>query len=81
MTDLVVRIFFGLKKLKYLDLSGNPLVKLPAVVFQDVPVCIIYLTNIPLYKEHNLMWIIQLESCWTSIESGDSCNLLLTKAK
>lgn len=36
--ELVQRIFFMLSKLKYLDLSGNPLQELPPDVFRDVPV-------------------------------------------
>lgn len=36
------RVFYMLNRLKYLDLSGNPLDGLPIDVFKDVPVSIQY---------------------------------------
>lgn len=40
---LVQRVFYHLNKLKYLDLSENPLAELPPDVFQDITVCTLYL--------------------------------------
>lgn len=36
--ELVQRLFYMLGKLKYLDLSGNPLQDLPPEVFKDIQV-------------------------------------------
>lgn len=35
---LVVRLFYGLRKLKHLDLSGNPVGELKPEIFQDLEV-------------------------------------------
>jgi len=43
IVELVQRNFFMLSRLKYLDLSGNPLQDLQPDVFRDVPVsCLLY---------------------------------------